>query len=256
MAVSNTISRARQVLLWSAGCVFLPCLLWAAPADTLTLRDGTILTGCFDGLKNGRINLITEDGKVHKFMPSGVVSLTVNPPAQVQVKSMSAGKRSARFVRFEKGKYYFQTENTEEIEIPRVSVIEPEGLDSARFFGKPTAAGVAAPPAEAADIISLLNKQGATIVHFAPKGADFDPASTMASTRTGNYLSTLEQKHRGRVKVVVVEIDGWKNANVEKHTLKSLPQFWIYDRRGANTQKLVDRFMPEDIDAALKAALR
>jgi hypothetical protein len=46
------------------------------------------------------------------------------------------------------------------------------------------------------------------------------------------------------------------NPFCETNGIQSLPQFWFYNKRGQLTDRLIERFTPVDIDAALKKAKR
>jgi hypothetical protein len=76
----------------------------------------------------------------------------------------------------------------------------------------------------------------------------------MASTRTWNYVKSLEENKKIKVKPIRITVGDWENPVLKKYEIKSLPQFWIYNKRGRLETKLIKRFTSTDIDEAIKKA--
>lgn len=102
---------------------------------------------------------------------------------------------------------------------------------------------------EDVDIESQLKKDVVNVVHF-------HYAAAHSSVRQGNYLEVLARKSNGRVVIHRIVVPGWNAPVCVAKGVKSLPQFWFYNREGELSSKLTDRFTENDIDTALKKALR
>jgi hypothetical protein len=74
----------------------------------------------------------------------------------------------------------------------------------------------------------------------------------MQSTRTWNYVKSLENNKRIKVKPVRITITDWENPFIKQYDIKTLPQFWFYDKSGKLETKLIKRFTSNDIDEAVK----
>lgn len=78
----------------------------------------------------------------------------------------------------------------------------------------------------------------------------------MASTRTWNYVKSLEDNKKIKVKPIRITIKDWENPILKKYEITTLPQFWIYNKSGKLETKLIKRFTSTDIDDAIKKANR
>ena len=86
-----------------------------------------------------------------------------------------------------------------------------------------------------------------TVVHFHHDGS-------AASTRQGNLAQRLCVDSRGAATYVRVLVKDGDDPVAQANKLRSLPQFWFYDRRGELSGKLAERFTEEDISKAFEAA--
>ncbi len=101
--------------------------------------------------------------------------------------------------------------------------------------------------AEDFDIDSLAQKGFVTVVQL-------HMPDLMQSTRTWNYVKSLENNKRIKVKPVRITINDWENPLIKQYDIKALPQFWFYDKSGNLETKLIKRFTSNDIDEAVKQA--
>lgn len=219
--------------------------------DAIMLRGNRSYEGTFEAYKGGRFYFQPREGEKVNVMRSGVTFLSLEPPASVSVKVFGAGKRDdLKFKRYEKGKFVFE-EKGREITSARVSIIEM-GLDFRHLKSAGTApeANDFAPSPDI-DVEKLIKPGKVTIVHFHLKTDQPGPY-----TRQENYVSSLPKRSNGRVHVAMINISDWNAPIVKKYNIGSLPQFWFYNRRGKLVKKLAERFTSEDIDEAVKEALR
>jgi hypothetical protein len=134
----------------------------------------------------------------------------------------------------------------------RVTFIKP-GMDFNRSGNPPPPGGDdaaqpgAAPKVE--DIESLVEFGKVTVIHF-------HMPSLAPSLKLGNYVASIAEKSRGRIHYAVIDVPDWKDPVAVKHNIRSLPQFWFYNRRGKLATKVTERFVPNEIDAAIRKAQR
>ncbi len=153
----------------------------------------------------------------------------------------SKPREDLKLKRYDNGTFFFDQAG-KEITLDRVSIIEM-GMD---FRHLAPVAAVREEP-DVVDIKGTLAAGKVTIV-------DFHLPEEMARIRQGSYAKSLASRSKGRVAYVQIPLAGWEDPDVTAHDLTSLPQFWIYNRSGSISSRLVDRFMDTDIDDAVKAA--
>lgn len=233
-------------------CGLVPaCVIFALAcfaADTLTLTDGTVVTGAFEKFSAGAFYIKAPDGKTVKESLLKVQSLELDPVTTVNAKPR-AGKRmeNAKFKGYKKPKFLFEDGGREvAISGTEMSLIEI-GLDFARAMqlagtGKdPEAAG------ESFDIESSVKPGAITIVHF------YAPALRPLQ-QPDNYVVRLRDEKK--IELVQVDIKAWDSPVARQYDIKTVPQFWVYDKQAKLFTNLVERFTGVDIDNAIKAAKR
>ena len=241
----------RKKQLFSAATAFcivaFSSYIGMAATDTIALKGNKIYKGDFMAFKNNRFYFQPTEGKELHKMKIMVESVELNPAAKVSVKPFGKKKRKdLKFKRYEKFKFVFEKDG-KEIIIPKVSIITM-GLDFRRSEEQ------TADKKLVTDIEKLIKSGVTTIIHIAPQGKVFKSTSLMASTRTENYLRSLEKKYRGKVKIIKIPISSWEDQIALQYKITSAPQFWFYNRSGKLSTKLIERFTSQDIDKALKSA--
>jgi hypothetical protein len=222
----------------------------SAAGDTLTLKSGDV-TGEFVEYKLGRIHFKQADGEAVEPMRQGVVSLVVKPPAKVSVRFSSQKRREdLRLSAYRDGQFVFDDKGAElSVAATEVSQMRTDPFDFARAAAAPQRAERVDGAGEAVDLAALARTGTVTIVYV-------QNPQLAANLRQGNYVETLESRYPGKVKVLKVEVASWDSPTAVKNGIASAPQFWFFNRRGAEVSRLVDRFTDADIDAALKDAMR
>jgi len=220
-----------------------------AHGDVLKLRNAVAYEGSFTGFKQDKFHFQPRDGKEIVELRVKVDELKLDPPANVIVKPHGKKKRDdlkligygASTFRFSAGGQVLSMTS------PTVTSIEM-GLD----FNRAVAAGGAEtlPGSNGElDIGALVEPGLVTVVHF-------HMASVVSSVRQGNYIAALAGDSKGKAKVVKIELTSFDAAMARKYGIASAPQFWFYSRAGKLVKKLTERFTEEDIDQALKEAMR
>lgn len=229
-----------------------------AAIDRLTLKNGKSFEGSFESFKSDRFYFSPRTGKKLHERRMTVVSLELDPLVEVVVKARGKKKRKdLKFKAYEKSKFIFDHNGKDMTFMGSQMTTIEVGMDFKRAMAhqedaKPPAAQDADP--KAVNVEANIKKGSVTIVHFHAVGDIFPADSRAASIRTGNYISSLKKKSRGKVHVLTIPLHGWDDPSAVKYEITSAPQFWIYKRTGALSSKLIERFTSTDIDAALKKA--
>jgi len=239
---------AISLLLSTVWCAAVFCAEDACCVDTLTVAGGEEYHGLFEGFRNGRCYFRAEDGRIIRLMLSRVEAVALNPSARVSVKPRGRKRIEDLKLEYYKRPSFVFSGNAGEMKMPGAQVTRIDTLlDFTRVMRESTA-----PPERirtTSDIEKAIQPGVVTIVHF-------HMPSVMASVRQGNYVASLAKNSKGRIKLVKFEFTNWKAPVLKRYNIKSLPQFWFYNRRGKCARKLVDRFTGDDIDRALRAARR
>jgi len=215
-------------------------------ADTITLTDETVVTGYFEKFNAGMIILKDENGKQVKYPLMKLSSLKMDPPATVNVKPRSKKKiENIDLLAYEKPKFIFN-DNGKTIELSGMDLSYIEvGMDFKRAMQ--IKSEEKKETADAIDVDKLVKKGAVTVFHF------YCP-ELRALQQPDNYIVRLHDEKK--IHLVQVNIGAWDSEVAIKYDIKSLPQFWIYDRKGQQFTKLVERFTASDIDSAINAARR
>lgn len=224
--------------------------LSASAEDTLTLKSGDV-TGQFVEYKLGRIHFKQAGGERIEPMRQGVVTLVVNPSAKVTVRFSNQKRREdLRLSAYRDGQFVFDDKGSElAVAATEVSQMRCDSLDFARAAAAPDRVEQVEGAVEGGDLAALARTGTVTIVYIRNPDA-------AGNLRQGNYVETLESRYPGKVKVLKVDVGAWDSPAAVRNGITSAPQFWFYNRRGAEVRRLVDRFTDADIDAALKEAMR
>jgi hypothetical protein len=220
--------------------------------DILTLTTGTQYEGIFDGYKNGGFAINIERGPVKKEAGSRVRKLVLASPCKTSV-ILQGGKnpQSLRLLGYEKSTFQFDQEG-QPVTYPlsKVKEIQVE-IDFSRVEDTSATEATVLTQGNDVELSTVIQKGVVNVLHIHGEGL-------MQSERVIEYLNSLPKKSENKGKVVILRADlrDMDNAFCEKKEIKSLPQFWFYNKRGELTDRLVERFTPADIDAALKKAKR
>lgn len=241
----------RCIRIWLAALV----IGWSGTAgagDVLTLSTGTKYEGIFDGYKNGSFAFNIERGPVKKESGSRVSKLVLVSPCKTTV-ILQGGKNPEplRLLSYEKSTFQFDKEGQlVAYPLSKVKEVRVE-IDFSRVEDTSVAEATVITQGDAVDLDTVIHKGMVNLVHIHGEGL-------MQSERVIEYLNSLPNKSENKGKVVILRanLKDMDNAFCEKYGIKSLPQFWFYNKRGELTDRLIDRFTPADIDAALKKAKR
>jgi len=220
----------------------------AYSADKLTLKDGTSVSGTFEKFNAGCIHMKTADGQAFKESLAKIESLAMDPVTTVNAKPRAKKRmENVKFKGYQKPKFIFE-EGGKEVLVSgsEMSMIEI-GLDFARAMQIASTAPADEAPAVNMNIEEQIKPGSITVVHF------FCP-ELRPLQQPDNYIVRLSEEKK--IELVQVNIGAWDSPAAQKHGIKSLPQFWFYDKAGKSFTNLVDRFTLTDIDNTIKAAKR
>ncbi|MFC1497150.1 hypothetical protein ACFLS1_01580 [Verrucomicrobiota bacterium] len=170
-----------------------------------------------------------------------IESLVLNPAVKTDLTPRGKKKiEGIIFKGYEKSKFIFD-DNGKEMKLSGAHITRIE----VGMFARSTMTGTNT--VKVVENLEEAVKPGVvTIVHFHLISDQPSPALRME-----NYVATLSQNE---IAVIKINLNGWKDPNVEKYGIKSAPQFWFYDKQGKLSSKLIERFTAEDIDKAIKEA--
>ncbi|MBN2302788.1 MAG: hypothetical protein JXN60_09780 [Lentisphaerae bacterium] len=222
--------------------------------DTITLKNGEIFTGVFDSFKNGRFYFTPSSGAQLNQLSAQVVSLIMDPMAEVSVKLRGQSKKNVtNFTCYKNGEFVFCQDGTESaIAKFQVTTIEI-GMDFKRAMTHQQQLNQQAQQTNT-DIEKAIKKGMINIVHFHAIGETFDAASRAASTRSANYIGGLQHRNKNKLNIITITLDNWTDPAAVKYGIISVPQFWFYKKSGKLSTKLIERFTSADIDKALYSA--
>lgn len=259
--------------------------LWA---DTLTLTDGSILNGTFQGFSAQQFLLKDEDGDIVRTFAADIQSLVLDNPVRVTARTVTRQYEGITFSRVDHYTVRWRKDGAPASDpvymLKRMEVVGPVApapapappAESVPAVDQAGVTRVVAPSktapvrdwkragkwrevdddrsiiishGEAVDVESALRKGVVNVVHF-------HYPSAMASVRQGSYVQGIMMRHPGRMVVLKVVAQDFNAPICDALKLKSLPQFWFYGSDGRLVKKLVDRFTESDIDAALREAGR
>lgn len=225
-----------------------------AGGDTITLKKLSkqeTHEGRFKAFKNNRFYFQPAQGRKLHEQRNKVEQLTITPPARVTVKKRGKKKMDGLKLKgYTKPNFLFEKDG-KEITMPGMQVtIIDMGLDFRNMTQDPGTSSDSISGKDV-DIEELLKPGVTTIVHFHLQSNKPNPALRME-----NYVTSLPDMSKGKVAVVRVDLNGWKDPAAKKYGITSAPQFWFYNRKCKLVRKLTERFTSDDIDSALKAARR
>jgi hypothetical protein len=208
--------------------------------------------GIFDGYKNGSFAINIERGPVKKESGSRVKTLVLASPCKTTVL-LQGGKppELLRFLGYEKSSFLFdQDGQSVSFPLSKVKEVRVE-IDFSRVEDSSEAEATVFTQGEAVDLNTVIQKGVVNLVHIHGEGL-------MQSERVIEYLNSLPKKSENKGKLVILraQLRDMDNPFCETNGIQSLPQFWFYNKRGQLTDRLIERFTPVDIDAALKKAKR
>lgn len=227
----------------------------ADPVESIKMKGKDPIQGRFKGYKSSKFYFEPSSGKEIIKQFAFVQSIEINPPKKVSVKTRKKkNKEEMQLKSFSTDRLRRQNfvfvKDGKDITVPLKDVTLVEVvIDFAREMGTFRVADVQNEGDPNADInVEDLVEEGVvTIVHF-------HMSSALASVRQGGYVSSLQEKHKGKVKVAVVNVAGWDAKVAKKYNITSAPQFWFYGKDGKLAKKLTTRFTTDDIDSALAAS--
>ena len=220
----------------------------AAVADTLYLKNGK-QEGMFSGFNKSRLRFQTWDGeKVDVYEPAKINKLELDKPLKVQVFLARAPKKSVPAVLkgFDNMKFTLEMEGSEKVlHYNQISKID-YNVSIGEFMKRRDEVKNGGPQVS---VKEMLEEGKATIIHF---HCDDGPASQ----RQGNLCERLCKESKGKAVYKRINVNDLNDPIAKKYKLQSLPQFWFFNPKKAVFVKLVDRFAEEDIEKALKGAIR
>ncbi|MDD4539678.1 MAG: hypothetical protein PHT80_11740 [Lentisphaeria bacterium] len=225
----------------------------AAWADTLT-AGGKRYSGMFAGYAKGRVQFqewtATEPLQMELRR---VERLKIAKPSPVKYTLSGAPKKTltAPFLGIKNGAFLF-ADGADELryfsrQIGRIEVkIDYQAFmaEAQQAAGEGEGGDDQDGPLRARDMV--VDNQ-VTVIHFHHDGS-------AASTRQGNLAQRLCEDSRGTAAYVRVLVKDGDDPVAKANKLRSLPQFWFYDRRGELSGKLAERFTEEDISKAFEEA--
>ncbi len=236
----------RRVL---AGAMLAGVLVSASTADTLYKLGAPPQDGEFAGYEGDLIIFRDADQQPLKLHPQMVQKIEVDPAAEVDLELKSTPGETQRTVRGYQAPFFiFQNGAAEErIHIQQVRAIKRySGYDWTPQF---TAAGRLISHGEEIDIQSQLKPGLLNVVLFYAPRHDY-------CTKMQAYISRLQNMNAGQVEYLKIEISNPNAPARLQYNLRTLPEIWIYNRRGEQVERLQGEMMPRDIDAAFVRAQR
>lgn len=217
----------------------------AHASDTITVGTNTH-SGVFQQFKNNRFYFQPEKEKPVNVMQTTVTSLVLDPPANVSVKPF--GKNTIDKIKFKayRDKKFIFEEDGIEVVISKVSSIEM-GLDFSRSMQLTKESENENKEPEDIDLDKVIVPGAVTVVHF-------HLPDLMPSVRQGSYIERKASESRGKIRFVRISLTSWEDPKMNQYDVSTLPQFWIYDKKGKLYKKLIERFTAEDLDSAVLEA--
>jgi len=244
--------------------------------DTLTLRDGTFIRGTLQGFSDRKFKFMTDAGDLRSDYAVEIHVISLDSPVTASVKLIGGNEEEMVFNRLDHNMLKFKKDG-QPLTVPAyllkgMMVLEP--VNPAPAKSDPSVDPWTAPPpnardwkregkwreivddktpvishGEVIDIDASLKKGMINVIHFHYPRA-------VGSVREGNYLQGIMKRYPYRLVVLKVVAQDFRAPICEALNLKTLPQFWFYNRSGRLVKKLTDRFTEADIDQAIKDASR
>ena len=228
--------------------LLLAFLSLAVTADVLQLKMGT-QEGVFSGYSKFRLRFQAWDGdKVEVYEPAKINKLVLDKPLKVQVVLTRAPKKTipALLKGFNNMKFTFEMEGEEKVlhynQIGKIDYTVSIG----EFMKRRDEAKNGGPQVS---VKEMIEEGMATVIHF---HCDDGPASQ----RQGNLCERLCKESKGKAAYKRIVVKDLNDPLAKRYKLQSLPQFWFFTPKKAVFVKLSDRFTEEDIEKALKGAIR
>jgi len=250
-------------------------------ADTMTLSNGQVVKGRFNGFANRKFEFKAENGTVISEYPVNVKTIIPEAPLKVSVMLALSNYENVEFSSFDDFTLHLAKDgnNVDErvimlkqltVNRPPEDVPPPAPDKPAPVVGSKN--GGTAPSGEARewkragkwreieskDSAIISNGEEVEIEDHLKMGSinivHFHYPKALVSIREGNYIEALAAKSSNRIVILKILAPDFKAPICEALGIKSLPQFWFYDTRGRLVKKLTDRFTEGDIDGALKQA--
>ena len=228
--------------------LLLVFLSLAVSADVLHLKTGT-QEGVFSGYSKFRLRFQAWDGdKVEVYEPSKINKLVLDKPIKVQVVLTRAPKKvnPALLKGYNNMKFTFEMEGEEKVlhynQIGKIDYTVSIG----EFMKRRDEAKNGGPQIS---VKEMIEEGMATVIHF---HCDDGPASQ----RQGNLCERLCKESKGKAVYKRIVVKDLNDPLAKRYKLQSLPQFWFFTPKKAVFVKLSERFTEEDIEKALKGAIR
>ena len=227
---------------------FLISLSLVVSADVLHLKTGK-QEGVFSGYNKFRIRFQTWEGdKVDVYEPSKINKLELDKPLKVQVVLTRSPKKPipAMLKGFDNMKFTFEMEGSEKvIHYNQIAKID-YNVSIGEFMKRREELKNGGPQVS---VKEMLEEGMATVIHF---HCDEGPASQ----RQGNLCERLCKDSKGKAVYKRIVVKDLNDPLAKRYKLQSLPQFWFFTPKKAVFVKLSERFAEEDIEKALKGAIR
>ena len=228
--------------------LLLVFLSLAVSADVLHLKTG-MQEGVFSGYSEFRLRFQAWDGdKVEVYEPSKINKLVLDKPIKVQVVLTRAPKKviPALLKGYNNMKFTFEMEGEEKVlhynQIGKIDYTVSIG----EFMKRRDEAKTGGPQIS---VKEMIEEGMATVIHF---HCDDGPASQ----RQGNLCERLCKESKGKAVYKRIVVKDLNDPLAKRYKLQSLPQFWFFTPKKAVFVKLSERFTEEDIEKALKGAIR
>ncbi len=229
-------------------CLLLVFLSLAVSADVLQLKMGT-QEGVFSGYNKFRLRFQAWDGeKVEVYEPSKINKLVLDKPLKVQVVLTRAPKKviPAVLKGYNNMKFTFEMEGEEKVlHYNQIGKID-YNVSIGEFMKRRDEVKNGGPQIS---VKEMIEEGMATVIHF---HCDDGPASQ----RQGNLCERLCKESKGKAVYKRLVVKDLNDPLAKRYKLQSLPQFWFFTPKKAVFVKLSERFTEEDIEKALKGAIR
>ena len=228
--------------------LILVFLSFAVSADVLHLKTGK-QEGMFSGFAKFRLRFQAWDGdKVDVYEPTKINKLVLDKPLKVQVVLTRAPKKvvPALLKGFDNMKFTFEMEGEEKVlHYNQIGKID-YNVSIGEFMKRRDEAKNGGPQIS---VKEMIEEGMATIIHFHCEDGP-------ASQRQGNLCERLCKESKGKAVYKRIVVKDLNDPIAKRYKLQSLPQFWFFTPKKAVFVKLSERFAEEDIEKALKGAIR
>ncbi len=189
-----------------------------------------------------------EEGTTPQRMPlARVQALGCSSPVEVRVRFRDGRNLDrAQFAGYTNANFIFHVSGQERRHLPR-DVVEIKVPLTASRWQAPVAEneGDVISHGEEVDIPALLEPGRAAVIHI-------HAANSISSRRAGLHTAQLVRDSKGRVKLYRIVLQGAGDPVARQYDIRTVPQFWFYNRMGERVAKLTTVFTENAIEDAFR----